>query len=73
MQYLIESAIERETQLLDAVFEGSVMLEVPTFQWQDFELGLQPQARKFSSRGISSRRFSTRAVKSRREAVDLAN
>jgi hypothetical protein len=52
MRDMIEMAIERETELLDATLEFPEILELPVFP-----CGNTQSARKFSSRGVSRRRF----------------
>ena len=62
MRDIIETAIEREVELLDAILELPGLIEHSLFSARDFYGRLRPQTRKFSARGISSRRFSTRTA-----------
>jgi hypothetical protein len=55
MRDMIEMAIEREAELLDATLEFPEILELPVFPWSNTQ-----SARKFSARGVSRRRFSAR-------------
>jgi hypothetical protein len=52
MRDMIEMAIEREAELLDATLEFPEILELPVFPW-----GNTQSARKFSARGLARRRF----------------
>jgi hypothetical protein len=56
MRDMIEMAIEREAELLDAVLEFPETVEVPAFAWRNSRGRLSPETRKFSARGTSRRR-----------------
>jgi hypothetical protein len=68
MQDLIESAIERETEILDTFFETAGILEHQSFAAHGSDLEWPRHAHKFSGRATSRRRFSTRAAKSHRHS-----
>jgi len=55
MRDMIEMAIERETELLDATLEFPEILELPVFPWRNI-----PSLQKFSARGASRRSYTAR-------------
>ena len=59
MRDIIEIAIEREAELLDAVLESPEIFEHPFFGKPNSQGRLHMQTRTFSARGTSRRRFST--------------
>jgi hypothetical protein len=63
MRHLIETAIEREGALLDAMLETSDDFDLPRFEWNESELRLSRSPRKFSGQATPRARFSTRPVK----------
>ena len=63
MRDIIETAIDREVELLDAILELPGLIEHSLFSAADFYGRLRPQTRNFSTRGISPRRrFSRRTA-----------
>jgi hypothetical protein len=62
MRDMIELAIAREAELLDAVLEFPEVLEHPLLRGRNSRGRLHPQTRKFSARGTSQPRFSARAA-----------
>ncbi len=59
MRDIIELAIERESELLDAVLEFPEIPELPSFPARSYRSRIHPQARKFAARGISAKHFNT--------------
>jgi hypothetical protein len=62
MRDIIELAIAREAELLDAVLEFPEALEHPLLRGRNSRSRLHRQIRKFSARGTSQPRFSTRTA-----------
>ena len=62
MHYMVELAIEREAERLDAVLEFPEIPEHPFVPSRNSQGRLHPQNRKFMARGISRRRFSARTA-----------
>jgi hypothetical protein len=59
MRDLIELAIEREGELLDAVLEFPEIPEPPYFATRNYRSRVYPQAHKFAARAASARRFTS--------------
>ena len=51
MRNIIEMAIEREAEMLDAVIESPALLDGPVYPWTPSRTRLNPMMRKFSARG----------------------
>jgi hypothetical protein len=62
MRDIIELAIAREAELLDAVLEFPEIPEHPLLRGRNSRIRLHRQTRKFSARGTSQPRFSTRTA-----------
>ncbi len=62
MHYMVELAIEREAEILDAALECPEIFELPPAPWDTSEGRLHPHVRKFSARRVSRRRFSARTA-----------
>jgi hypothetical protein len=62
MRDLIELAIEREGELLDAILEFPELPEPPCFTTRNYRSRIHPQARKFVARGTSGRRFTAQTA-----------
>ena len=62
MRDMIELAIEREAELLDAVLEFPEIPEPPYFTTRNYRSRIHPQARKFIARGASNRRLASSAA-----------
>ncbi len=60
MNNLVELAIEREEQRLDAALEVPEDFDRSLFPWHNSEFGWSPTTRKFAARVTPTRRFSTR-------------
>jgi len=62
MRGLIEMAIEREAERLDAIFEADEAFAPPLFVSRHFRPRIHPQTRKFAPRGNSRQHFSPRTT-----------
>ena len=62
MRHMIELAIERESELLDAVLEVPEVPEPPYFTTRNYSSRIHPQARKFAARAASARPLATTAT-----------
>lgn len=62
MHYMVELAIEREAEILDAVLECPEIFELPPSPWDTSKGRLHSHTRKFSGRGTSRRRATTRTI-----------
>jgi hypothetical protein len=64
MHYMVELAIEREAEILDAALECPDIFELPPIPWATSKGRLHPNTRKFSARGTSRRHSTAKAATS---------
>ena len=62
MNYIVELAIEREAEILDAALECPEILELAADPWATSKGRLNPHTRRFSTRSSSRRRLTARTV-----------
>jgi len=62
MHYMVELAIEREAEILDAALEFPEFFELPPPPWETSNGRLHPHTRRFSARGTSRRRRAARTA-----------
>ncbi len=62
MRDMIELAIEREAELLDAMLEFPEIPTPPSFPARHYRSRIHSQVRKFSARGTSGRRFTAQTA-----------
>jgi hypothetical protein len=65
MRDMIEVAVEREAERLDAVLEVPEFFEVPILESNHFRVRWHSPAKQLSARATPPRRFSTRVAKPR--------
>jgi hypothetical protein len=57
MRNIIEMAIEREAEILDAIIESPELVDGPAYSWTPSRTRINPMTRRFSSRGAGRARF----------------